>query len=79
MNSAKTASASPAPKPAFRLENKQPAGTRLTLDVPPSPEFVTDFLHQVGESGKDSNRVEVPFEQVAPPPDKFGRRKPPRN
>jgi len=56
---------------AFRLENKQPAGTRLALDVPPSPDFVTDFLHQVGESGRDSNRVEVPFEQVAPPPDKM--------
>jgi len=56
---------------AFRLESKQPGGTRLTLDTPPSPEFVTDFLHRVGESGRDSNRVEVPFEQVAPPPDKF--------
>jgi len=32
---------------------------------------VTDFLHRVGESGRDSNRVEVPFEQVAPPPDKL--------
>ena len=67
----KTASASPAPKPPSRLEGKQPSGTRLVLDVPPSPDFVTDFLHQVGESGKDSNRVEVPFEQVAPPPDKL--------
>ncbi|MFZ0827373.1 MAG: FtsK/SpoIIIE domain-containing protein [Verrucomicrobiia bacterium] len=56
---------------AFRLENHQPPGTRLVLDVPPPPEFVTDFLHRVGESGKDSNRVEVPFEQVAPPPDKM--------
>jgi len=56
---------------AFRLENKQPGGTRLTLDTPPSPEFVTDFLHRVGESGRDSNRVEVPFEQVVPPPDKI--------
>jgi S-DNA-T family DNA segregation ATPase FtsK/SpoIIIE len=55
----------------FRLENNQPAGTRLALDVPPSAEFVTDFLHRVGEGGRDSNRVEVPFEQVAPPPDKL--------
>jgi hypothetical protein len=52
----------------FRLSNGQPDGTRLLLDAPPKPEFVTDFLHLVGESGKDSNRVEVPFEQVAPPP-----------
>ena len=54
----------------FRLEN-QPGGTHLTLDTPPPPEFVTEFLHRVGESGKDSNRVEVPFEQVAPAPDKI--------
>ena len=52
----------------FRLAADQPEGTRLMLDAPPKPEFVTDFLHRVGESGKDSNRVEVPFEQVAPPP-----------
>ena len=43
------------------------AGTRLLLDPPPSPEFATDFLHRVGEFSKDSNRVEVPFEQIAPP------------
>jgi hypothetical protein len=43
------------------------AGTRLTLDPPPSPEFATRFLHEVGELGKDTNRVEVPFAQVAPP------------
>ena len=55
----------------FRLADNQPGGTRLTLDAPPPPEFVTEFLHRVGESGKDSNRVEVPFEQVAPPPAKL--------
>ena len=55
----------------FRLAADQPDGTRLLLDAPPKPEFVTDFLHLVGESGKDSNRVEVPFEQVAPPPAKI--------
>jgi len=55
----------------FRIENRQPDGTRLTLDAPPPPEFVTGFLHQVGESGRDSNRVEVPFEQIAPAPDKL--------
>ena len=55
----------------FKLADHQPAGTHLTLDAPPLPEFVTDFLHRVGESGRDSNRVEVPFEQVAPPPNKL--------
>ena len=43
------------------------AGTRLLLDLPPTPEFATDFLHRVGEFSKDSNRVEVPFQQIAPP------------
>jgi hypothetical protein len=43
------------------------SGARLRLDAPPSPEFATDFLHKVGEFSKDSNRVEVPFEQIAPP------------
>jgi hypothetical protein len=55
----------------FKLAANQPAGTRLVLDAPPPPEFVTDFLHRVGEGGRDSNRVEVPFEQVAPTPDKL--------
>jgi ABC-type multidrug transport system fused ATPase/permease subunit len=52
----------------FKLQGNPLDGTRLTLDAPPPPEFVTDFLHRVGESSRDSNRVEVPFEQVAPQP-----------
>src|SRR4029077_9160414 len=51
----------------FEFPERQPAGTRVTLETPPSPEFATHFLHEVGESGRGSNRVEVPFEQVAPP------------
>ena len=55
----------------FELSGWRKAGTRLVLDRPPSPEFATQFLNEVGQSSKDSNRVEVPFEQVAPPPDKL--------
>ncbi|MEY2466051.1 MAG: segregation ATPase FtsK/SpoIIIE, family, partial [Verrucomicrobiota bacterium] len=51
----------------FALANWQMPGTRLLLDAPPSAEFATHFLHEVGKSGKDSNRVEVPFANVAPP------------
>jgi DNA segregation ATPase FtsK/SpoIIIE, S-DNA-T family len=51
----------------FKLDLPQPAGTRVVLDPPPTPEFATEFLHRIGEFGKDSNRVEVPFDQVAPP------------
>ena len=50
----------------FRLSAWRAPGTRLLLDAPPAPEIATRFLHQMGESGKDSGRVEVPFEQVAP-------------
>jgi DNA segregation ATPase FtsK/SpoIIIE, S-DNA-T family len=51
----------------FDIAGHQFAGARLQLDAPPSAEFATDFLHRVGEFSKDSNRVEVPFQQIAPP------------
>ena len=52
---------------AFVLSNWHPPGVRLILDTPPSDDFATHFLHRVGQTSKDSTRVEVPFEQVAPP------------
>jgi len=52
---------------SFVLSNWHPPGVRLILDTPPSDDFATHFLHQVGQTSKDSTRVEVPFEQVAPP------------
>ena len=50
----------------FELSDWRAPGVKLIFDAPPSPEFATDFLHQIGERSKNSNRVEVPFEQVAP-------------
>ena len=50
----------------FALANRRVAGSQVQLDPPPSPEFATHFLREVGKKGKDSNRVEVPFEQIAP-------------
>ena len=50
----------------FVLANWRVAGSQIQLDPPPSPEFATHFLREVGRKGKDSNRVEVPFEQIAP-------------
>jgi DNA segregation ATPase FtsK/SpoIIIE, S-DNA-T family len=50
----------------FALANWREAGSQIVLDPPPSPEFATHFLREVGQKGKDSNRVEVPFEQIAP-------------
>jgi energy-coupling factor transporter ATP-binding protein EcfA2 len=50
----------------FTLANWHPPGVRLLLDPPPPAEFATEFLHRVGAGSKDANRVEVPFEAVAP-------------
>jgi S-DNA-T family DNA segregation ATPase FtsK/SpoIIIE len=55
------------PEGSFELAGWRQPGIKLVLDAPPSDEFVTQFLHQVGQTSKDSTRVEVPFEQVAPP------------
>jgi hypothetical protein len=41
-------------------------GAAMVLDPSPSPEVATAFIHKVGVSSRDSNRVEVPFEQVTP-------------
>jgi S-DNA-T family DNA segregation ATPase FtsK/SpoIIIE len=51
---------------SFELSGRRAPGTKLFLDPPPPSETATHFLHQLGESSKDSSRVEVPFEQVAP-------------
>ncbi|HXS68851.1 MAG TPA: FtsK/SpoIIIE domain-containing protein, partial [Candidatus Polarisedimenticolia bacterium] len=50
----------------FVLANWRAAGSQVLLDPAPSAEFATHFLREVGQKGKDSNRVEVPFEQIAP-------------
>jgi len=51
----------------FQLADWREPGTKIVLDPVPSPEFATQFLNAVGESSRDSTRVEVPFEQIAPP------------
>ncbi len=50
----------------FQLANWRESGSQIVLDSPPPPEFATKFLHDVGESSRNSTRVEVPFQQVAP-------------
>ena len=51
----------------FELAQWHLPDVRLVFDPPPSPEFATAFLHQIGEGSKNANRVEVPFAQIAPP------------
>src|SRR5262249_122911 len=41
-------------------------GAVLLLDEPPSAIMATEFVKLVGQKSRDSRRVEVPFEHVAP-------------
>jgi hypothetical protein len=50
----------------YELAHWRSPGVRLICSAPPPPEFATDFLNRVGELSKNSTRVEVPFETVAP-------------
>ena len=50
----------------FELADWRVPGLRLALDAPPPAEFATDFLRRLGELSRNSTRVEVPFETVAP-------------
>jgi S-DNA-T family DNA segregation ATPase FtsK/SpoIIIE len=43
----------------------------VQLDPPPSPQFATNFLQKIGTVSRGANRVEVPFDQVAPEPNEF--------
>ncbi len=43
----------------------------LYLDQPPADEFLTKLLNVVGQAAKESKRVEVSFDTIAPPPDKL--------
>ena len=54
---------------SFALQNRMVTGARFKLDPPPSPEFAIDLIHKIGKASVDSNRIEVPFHQVAPPPE----------
>ncbi|HXD51978.1 MAG TPA: FtsK/SpoIIIE domain-containing protein, partial [Burkholderiales bacterium] len=38
----------------------------LTLEPPPSPDEIVRLVRIIGQRGKDANRVEVPFAQIAP-------------
>jgi hypothetical protein len=50
----------------YELSNWRAPGVRLLFDTPPLADFATDFLQRLGELSKNSTRVEVPFETVAP-------------
>jgi energy-coupling factor transporter ATP-binding protein EcfA2 len=43
----------------------------LSLDPAPGEDELTKLLHQVGKKAKEANRVEVPFDSIAPKPPQF--------
>lgn len=48
------------------IDNRQRPGVELQLEQPPNPEEATELIQRIGKFSRDSSRVEVPFEQVAP-------------
>jgi hypothetical protein len=43
----------------------------LSIDAPPGEELLTRILDVVGRKAKEANRVEVSFDSIAPPKEKF--------
>ncbi len=43
----------------------------LTYDTPPDSEKMTRLMHKIGDLAKNANKVEVPFEFIAPTPEKY--------
>jgi hypothetical protein len=57
-------------KSGFKWKDEIFGKLPLSLEQPPSDEFITEQLHRVGEAAKHSSRVEVPFATISPPPEK---------
>ncbi len=43
----------------------------LVFDAPPQSDLAVALVHKIGKASIDSNRVQVPFEQIAPKPDEL--------
>jgi hypothetical protein len=56
-----------------RLQWREPNFGRypLSLDAPPDQTRFSELLHKVGNAARDANRVEVPFEFIAPKPEEY--------
>lgn len=53
------------------LKDDDYAAFPLTVDQPPDETFLTEKLHLIGEAAKETSRVEVPFDVIAPEPEEF--------
>jgi S-DNA-T family DNA segregation ATPase FtsK/SpoIIIE len=59
-------------KGGFVLDKRlSEAGVMLIPDDPPDAETAASLVHKIGRSSVDSNRVEVPFSQIAPKADEM--------
>ncbi|MGA1237137.1 MAG: FtsK/SpoIIIE domain-containing protein [Limisphaerales bacterium] len=55
----------------FTLPKRRWQGMKLVLEKPPEAARETRLLQELGRRSIDSNRVEMPFEQIAPKPQAF--------
>lgn len=55
----------------FLTKEQAQSGGHLVFDAPPEPDLAVSFVHKIGKSSVDSNRVEVPFQQIAPTAEEF--------
>ncbi|MEY3895045.1 MAG: hypothetical protein RLZZ214_564, partial [Verrucomicrobiota bacterium] len=53
----------------FHLADSLPGADVVVFDPPPTHEDSITLVHRIGKASIDSNRVQVPFSQIAPPPD----------
>ncbi|MES2477410.1 MAG: FtsK/SpoIIIE domain-containing protein [Verrucomicrobiota bacterium] len=53
----------------FRLTDAPPGADRVVFDAPPADEDAITLVNRIGKASIDSNRVQVPFEHIAPPVD----------
>ena len=51
---------------AYRVANLPAGADHLVASVPPRGELETALVHRLGQASVDSNRVEVPFSNIAP-------------
>ena len=54
----------------FRPTDPEFAPFPMTVDRPPTPEAIAAVVRKVGQASREAARVEVPFEFIAPPPEK---------
>jgi hypothetical protein len=55
----------------FRVAGMPGGADTATLDAPPESELATTLVHKLGKASIDSNRVEVPFSNIAPPEEEW--------